>query len=92
MSEFHDALGAELVKQPETSNVIGQMSLNADIITFLMGFLTDIKKLPKLVAGERTDPGHQVMYEGELQKLSQPNQDRSSTASSKSSSSCRLGE
>ena len=33
-------------------------------------------KLPKVVAGERTDPGHQVMYEGELQKLSQPNQER----------------
>ena len=74
--EFHNALGAELATQPEPRNVIGQMSSNADIITFLMDFLTKVKKLPEVVAGERTDPGHQVMYEGELQKLSQPNQER----------------
>ena len=41
VSEFQDALSAELDNQPDTSNVGEQMSSNASIITFLMDFVTE---------------------------------------------------
>ena len=45
--------------------------MNADIITFLMGFLK-VKKSHELVTGERLNPEYQEMFENEVQKLSLP--------------------
>ena len=56
--------------------MIGQISSNADIITFLMNFMTQVNKLPEVESGVRTDSSHQAIYEEELKKLSQQNQDR----------------
>ena len=63
----------ECENQPEANNVIGQIFSNADILRFLMDFLTKLNKLPEVVPGERTDPEQQVMYDGELQRILQEN-------------------
>ena len=55
VGELHDALAAELANLPEPTSVSGQMALNADIINFLMNFLTTVNKLPDVIADEWTD-------------------------------------
>ena len=69
--ELHNALGAELENEPEPVDMMGQMASNADILKLLMDFLTMVKKLPEVAAGARTDPAKEVIYESELQQLSQ---------------------